>query len=189
MSLILSHVQKVFKGQLFFWKWGNANPNQITKSHIRNPLIQKVGFCKVLSLLEGYLDLILSPSTSLKIQIKGRNIVKKSVVQIPALEDQKKFTLFLFLFKSSIQNWIVCINYPSISCFKNQVSIKTNISYLISIEYNEISKNGQTPRYPVLYGEFEMKRKKIFLIFQSRDSIPDFLKFRSTIWFIEGDGS
>ena len=134
--------KRSLKASYFFWKWGNANPNQITKSHIRNPLIQKVGFCKVLSLLEGYLDLILSPSTSLKIQIKGRNIVKKSVVQIPALEDQKKFTLFLFLFKSSIQNWIVCINYPSISCFKNQVSIKTNISYLISIEYNEISKNG-----------------------------------------------
>ena len=103
MSLILSHVQKVFKGQLFFWKWGNANPNQITKSHIRNPLIQKVGFCKVLSLLEGYLDLISSPSPSLKIQIKGRKIVQKSGVQIPAPEGQIVFTLFLIIFKSSIQ--------------------------------------------------------------------------------------
>ena len=72
---------------------------------IRNPLIQKVGFCKVISFLEGCLDLILSPSTSLKIQIKVGKIVKKSGVQIffypfsfhfQILQEKQKY-LFRFL--------------------------------------------------------------------------------------------
>jgi hypothetical protein len=49
---------------------------------------------KVLSLLEGCLHLILSPSPSLKFKIKGGKIVQKSGVQIAALEDLSYFQLF-----------------------------------------------------------------------------------------------
>ena len=54
---------------------------------------------KVLSLLEGCLDLIFSPSPSVKIQIKGGKIVQNSGVQIPALEGQNCFVIFSFHFQ------------------------------------------------------------------------------------------
>ena len=58
---------------------------------------------KVEKILEGCLDLIPSPLPSLKIQIMGGKI-RKSGARIPNPEGQKKImSLFLFIFKFSIQ--------------------------------------------------------------------------------------
>ena len=53
---------------------------------------------KVGKILEGCLDLILSPLPSVKIQIMGGKI-RKSVVRIPALEGQIKICPFSFHFQ------------------------------------------------------------------------------------------
>ena len=54
---------------------------------------------KVLSLLEASFDSISGSSLSMKIQIMGGKITKKSWVQIPVLECQKIFVLFSFHFQ------------------------------------------------------------------------------------------
>ena len=55
---------------------------------------------KVLSLLEGCLDLISSPSPSVKIQIKGGKIVQKSGFQSPAPGGQIFLLPYLFSFSN-----------------------------------------------------------------------------------------
>ena len=80
---------------------------------------------KVKNILEGCLGLIPSPLYSVKIQIMGGKI-RKSGVRIPTLEGQ----IFLsFSFSNSpykIAN--LCFDHFLISCFTNQISIKTNVS-------------------------------------------------------------
>ena len=83
---------------------------------------------KVKNILEGCLGLISlipSPLYSVKIQIMGGKI-RKSGVRIPTLEGQ----IFLsFSFSNSpykIAN--LCFDHFLISCFTNQISIKTNVS-------------------------------------------------------------
>ena len=83
---------------------------------------------KVEKILEGCLDLIPSPLPSLKIQIMGGKI-RKSGARIPNPEGQKKIlSFFFFSFSNSpYKLHIFVFNHFLISCFTNQISIKTNI--------------------------------------------------------------
>ena len=71
-------------------------------------MISRVFFMKfkVLSLLEAFFDLILSPSTSMKIQIMGGKITENMGFKSLLQKVKKKFVLFLFTFKFSMKNWI-----------------------------------------------------------------------------------
>ena len=75
---------------------------------------------KVEKILEGCLDLIPSPLPFMKVQIME---IRNSGIQIPALEGQISFHFQILHTKLHI----VDFNGFLISCFTNQISIKTNI--------------------------------------------------------------
>ena len=79
---------------------------------------------KVENILGGYIDLIPSPLPSMKIQIMK---IRKSGIRIPAPEGQKYFFPFSFHFQILLTKLhIFDFNRFLISCFTNQISIKTN---------------------------------------------------------------
>ena len=85
---------------------------------------------KVEKILEGCLDLIPPPLPFMKIQIIGGKM-RKSGIQIPASEGHFFFHFQILHTKLHISDF----NGFLISCFTNQISIKTNIFnvfYLIS---------------------------------------------------------
>ena len=66
-------------------------------------------YFKVEKLYPPCLDLISSPSLSMKIQIMGRKITEKSGVQIQAPEGQNCFVIFSFHFQIFTQKWVSLI--------------------------------------------------------------------------------
>ena len=130
---------------------------------------------KVLSLFEGCVYLISSPSPSVKIQIKVGKIVQKSGVQIPAPEGQF-FLPFFFSFSDSPYK-IVCVNHLLISCFTNQISIKHMFStcfiwFLNNKTIYQKMVNIKDTQFCVKNLKMKRKKDKNILTFRSVDSNP-----------------
>ena len=98
---------------------------------------------KVEKILEGFLDLIPSPLSSVKIQIMGGKYLKiwRSII------------LFFFIFKFSIQNcisfWFLIIFWYLVLLFRNHLK-HIEIFLLISDLQNKILKKGEKQWYEVL---------------------------------------
>ena len=125
----------------------------------------KITIVKVLSLLEGCLYLISSPSPSLKIQIKGGKIVQKSRVQIPAPEGQV-FLPFFFIFNILFYKSGITKNKHLIWFLNN----KPRYQKMVNIKDTQFCMEN-----------LKMKRKKdkILLTFRCRDLNPRFSKIPS----------